>query len=155
VQRLHDYNIGIMGCFAFGFDGDNSDTFTRTVEFVIDANIDLPRYAIVTPFPNTPLYHRLNNQQRILTKDWSLYDGQHVVFQPHQMSPQDLLQGTEWAWKQTYTFESIAKRLTGARIQIPLSIAANLGYRFYAHNLHNYYNCDWVIGHQSSLGFTA
>ena len=155
VQRLHDHGIGIMGCFAFGFDGDNTDTFARTVEFVIDANIDLPRYAIVTPFPNTPLYYRLNQQNRILTRDWGLYDGQHVVFQPHQMSPQDLLQGTEWAWKQTYRFNSIAKRLAGARIQLPLSIAANLGYRFYAHNLHRYYNCDWIVSRRTLLGYAA
>ena len=155
VQRLHDHGIGIMGCFAFGFDGDNADTFARTAEFAIDANIDLPRYAIVTPFPNTPLYHKLNQQNRILTHDWSLYDGQHVVFQPHQISPQELLQGTEWAWKQTYRFKAIAKRLAGARIQLPLSIAANLGYRFYASHLHNYYNCDWIMSQQTALGYLA
>jgi radical SAM superfamily enzyme YgiQ (UPF0313 family) len=155
VQHLHDHDIGIMGCFAFGFDGDSTDTFARTAEFAIDAHIDLPRYAIVTPFPNTPLYHKLNRQNRILTRDWSLYDGQHVVFQPHQMSPQELLQGTEWAWKQTYRFKSIAKRLAGARIQLPLSIAANLGYRFYAHNLHRYYNCDWIMSQKTAWGYAA
>jgi radical SAM superfamily enzyme YgiQ (UPF0313 family) len=151
VQRLHEHGIGIMGCFAFGFDGDTRDTFARTVEFVIEANIDLPRYAILTPFPNTPLFHRLKAQGRILTEDWNLYDGQHVVYQPLQMSPAELLQGTEWAWKQTYSFRSIAKRLLGARIQLPLAFGANLGYRFYAHHLHDYYNCDWLMADKLSL----
>ena len=40
----------------------------------------------------------------------------------------------------------IAKRLLGSRIQLPVSLAANLGYRFYANNLHTYYNCDWMVG---------
>jgi radical SAM superfamily enzyme YgiQ (UPF0313 family) len=152
VRQLHERGISIMGCFAFGFDGDTRDTFAHTVEFVIKANIDLPRYAILTPFPNTPLFRRLKAEGRILTEDWSLYDGQHVVYQPRQMSPAELWQGTEWAWKQTYSFRSIAKRLAGARIQLPLSLAANLGYRFYAHHLHNYYNCDWMMEQQSVLG---
>ena len=61
------------------------------------------------------------------------------------MTPTELLQGTEWAWKQTYSFRSIAKRLGRARIMLPVAIPANLGYRFYAHHLHNYYTCDWLL----------
>ena len=44
---------------------------------------------------------------------------------------------------------SIFKRLGGARIQLPVAISANLGYRFYAHNLHKFYTCDWQLGLQS------
>jgi radical SAM superfamily enzyme YgiQ (UPF0313 family) len=145
VQRLHERSIAIMGCFVFGFDHDTPDTFAETVEFVNDAHIDLPRYAILTPFPGTPLFHRLKREGRILTEDWSLYDGQHVVYQPQQMSPDELLRRTEWAWKQTYSYRSIAKRLIGARIQLPVAIATNLGYRFYAYHLHQYYTCDWML----------
>ena len=74
-----------------------------------------------------------------------------MVYQPRQLSTDALLRGTEWAWKQTYSYRSIAKRLLGSRIQLPLALAANLGYRFYAHHLHNYYNCDWMIGQQSTM----
>jgi radical SAM superfamily enzyme YgiQ (UPF0313 family) len=135
-----------MGCFVFGFDHDTARTFDETAAFAVEHNIDLPRYAILTPFPGTPLYRRLETEGRILTRDWSLYDGQHVTFQPRQMSPQELLQGTERAWKRTYSYRSIFKRLAGARLQLPIAIPANLGYRFYAHRLHQYYTCDWAIG---------
>ncbi|MBA3530698.1 MAG: B12-binding domain-containing radical SAM protein [Ardenticatenales bacterium] len=148
VRRLHDHNIAIMGTFVFGFDEDNTESFARTVEFVQKARIDLPRYAIQTPFPATPLYRRLKAEGRILTEDWTLYDGQHVVYQPRHMSPEQLLRGTEWAWKQTYSYRSIAQRLLGARKLLPVALAANLGYRFYAHNLHKYYNCEWMVGQQ-------
>ncbi len=149
VCQLHDRGIGIMGCFVFGFDNDTGDVFEQTVDFVIDANIDLPRFAILTPFPGTPLFGRLEREGRILTRDWSLYDGQHVVYEPWQMSPDLLLTKTEWAWKRTYGYRSIAKRLLGSRIQIPISLAANLGYRFYANNLRTFYNCDWIVGRES------
>lgn len=145
VERLHDKGIAIQGTFVFGTDADDQDSFARTVDFVMDANIDLPRYAILTPFPSTPLYKRLKAEDRILTEDWTLYDGQHVVFQPKQMSPQGLLSGTEWAWKKTYSFSNIAKRLMGSRTMLPIAIPANLGYRFYAYRLHEYYNCDWLM----------
>jgi hypothetical protein len=54
----------------------------QTAEFAVAGGIDLPRFAVVTPFPNTPLYRRLDAEGRILTRDWELYDAQHVVFQP-------------------------------------------------------------------------
>ena len=53
VKKLHDHGIGIQGCFVFGFDNDDESVFERTVEFVDKTKIDLPRYAVVTPFPGT------------------------------------------------------------------------------------------------------
>jgi radical SAM superfamily enzyme YgiQ (UPF0313 family) len=152
VRRLHERGIGLQGTFVFGFDDHTLDTFAETVDFVIAANIDLPRYAILTPFPGTSLFQRLQTEGRILTEDWTLYDGQHVVYQPKQMSPATLLRRTEWAWQETYSYRVIAKRLFGARIQLPLALAANLGYRFYAHHLHDYYNCDWQLGPAITTG---
>lgn len=145
VRRLHDRGISIMGCFVFGFDNDTAEVFEQTVDFVMDANIDLPRYAILTPFPGTPLFGSLEREDRILTRDWSLYDGQHVVYEPLRMSPELLLSSTERAWKRTYRHRSIAKRLLHSRIQLPVTYAANLGYRFYAHNLSTFYSCDWMM----------
>jgi radical SAM superfamily enzyme YgiQ (UPF0313 family) len=149
VALLHRHDISVMGCFVFGLDADTSDIFRRTAEFVVDACIDLPRFAIATPFPGTPFYNRLDGEGRILTRNWELYDGQHVVFQPRQMSVETLRKGHENAWRHAYRYRSIARRLLGARIQIPIAIASNLGYRFYAHHLDDFYNCDWVIGQRS------
>ncbi|MBI1879620.1 MAG: B12-binding domain-containing radical SAM protein [Chloroflexi bacterium] len=148
VRRVHDRGSGIQETFVFGFDHHTAATFAETMDFAISANIDLPRYAVLTPFPGTPLFQRLKQEGRILTEDWTLYDGQHVVYQPHQLTTNALLRGTEWAWKETYSYRVITKRLLGSRIMLPLSLAANLGYRFYAHHLHDYYNCDWYLGQQ-------
>jgi radical SAM superfamily enzyme YgiQ (UPF0313 family) len=135
-----------MGCFVFGFDNDTLDTFDETVEFVMESKIDLPRYAIMVPFPGTGVYRRLSQEGRITTRNWGLYDGQHVVFEPKRMTADELLQNTGRAWRKTYSYSSIIKRLSGARIQLPVAVSANLGYRFYAHNLHKFYTCDWRLG---------
>ena len=150
VERLHEHGIALQGCFVFGLDHDEPDVFLKTAEFAVQAKIDLPRFAVVTPFPNTALYKRLLSEGRILTKNWELYDGQHVVFRPAKMSIQELQQGIETAWKHAYSFRSIARRISYSPAPWPVKLGTNLGYRFYAHNLSRFYNCDWIIGRATS-----
>lgn len=146
VQRLHDHGIALQGCFVFGLDDDRSDVFLKTAEFAVEAGIDLPRFAIVTPFPNTPLFNRLHAEGRILTYNWDLYDAQHVVFQPRHLSVEELQAGVEAAWKHAYSVKGIVRRIGRSPAPWPVRIGTNLGYRFYAHNLSRFYNCDWIIG---------
>lgn len=150
VERLHENGIALQGCFVFGLDQDEPDIFLKTAEFAVQARIDLPRFAVVTPFPSTPLYNRLEAEGRILTKNWELYDAQHVVFQPAKMSATELQQGVEAAWKHAYSYRSIARRIRHSPAPWPVKIGTNLGYRFYAHNLSRFYNCDWIIGRAPS-----
>lgn len=145
VQKIRDRRIALMGCFVFGFDHDTLETFDETVDFVMASHMDLPRYAIAVPFPNTGLYKKLKSQGRITTENWALYDGQHVVFEPRNMSAAELLENTRRAWKKTYSYSSMWKRLSASRTQLPIAIPANLGYRFYAYHLDTFYNCDWQL----------
>lgn len=145
VRKIRARRIALMGCFVFGFDHDTPKTFDETVEFVMESHMDLPRYAIAVPFPGTGLFKRLKAQGRITTENWGLYDGQHVVFQPRNMTADELLHNTRRVWKKTYRYRSIWKRLAGSRTQLPISISANLGYRFYAYHLDTFYNCDWRL----------
>ncbi len=150
VERLHAHGIALQGCFVFGLDDDRPDVFLKTAEFAVAAKIDLPRFAVVTPFPNTPLYKRLDAEGRILTRNWELYDAQHVVFEPRHMSVRELTEGVEAAWKHAYSYRSIWRRLRHSPAPWPVRIGTNLGYRFYANNLSRFYNCDWIIGRASS-----
>jgi radical SAM superfamily enzyme YgiQ (UPF0313 family) len=145
VRRIHERGIAIMGCFVFGFDHDTLDSFDETVEFVMDSKMDLPRYAIAVPFPATSFFKRLKAQGRISTENWSLYDGQHVVFEPKNMTADELQRNTSRAWKKTYSYASIWRRLAGSRTQLPVAIPANFGYRFYANHLDSFYTCDWQL----------
>jgi radical SAM superfamily enzyme YgiQ (UPF0313 family) len=127
---------------VFGSDDDDTTVFERTARFAVDAGIDLPRFAISTPFPGTALHKRLDAEGRILTRDWNLYDAQHVVFQPRNMSVQQLQEGTTLAWKTAYSWSSMASRLRRTAAPWHVALVTNLGYRHYAHRLDRFYTCD-------------
>ncbi len=145
VRRLHAHRILINGTFVLGSDVDTESAFDELKDFVLSTGIDLPRFAVLTPFPGTPLFRQMEQEDRILTRDWSLYDGQHVVFQPARMSPETLLAGHERIWREVYSARGILRR-TAARLRdnlalYPLVLGANMGYRFYANNLSRFYSC--------------
>src|SRR5258706_13497059 len=111
VATLHRHGIALQGCFVFGLDHDTPEVFLETARFAVAAKIDLPRFAVVTPFPGTALYKRPDCEGRILTRNWELYDGQHVVFQPAQMSVEQLQRGIEVAWRHAYSVPAMVRRL--------------------------------------------
>jgi len=140
MKKLHKYGVMVMGCFAFGSDEDRKDVFKRTVEMVNKCKIDLPRYAILTPFPNTDLYNQLEKEKRITESNWALYDVEHVVYKPKHMTKEELLEGIEWAWKETYKVKNIVKRIDwfNPRIIHIIDILMNIGYRKYAKEFQNF-----------------
>jgi len=137
VQKLHEKSIVLMGCFIFGLDEDTLDVFEETVNMVNDLRIDVPRYAIYTPFPGTQAYAKMESEGRLLHKRWEHYDTQHVVFQPKNMSPQQLDEGFRWAYHQSYTVKSIFRRTTALVNRFPFSFMGNLAYRIYLKRLEN------------------
>lgn len=137
IKKIHGAGIAINGCFVFGHDGDDKSVFERTVEFIDRAAIDLPRFAMATPFPNTALYRKLKREGRLLHENWSYYDTQHVVFRPAQMTSDDLLTGHLWAWREAYRLPMVARRIlkSGASrsaLVLQHTVPTNLTYRFFS-----------------------
>lgn len=132
MKTLHDNGILVQGCFAFGGDEEDESVFDRTVELIIKAKIDLPRFSILTPFPKTGYYNQLEQEGRIIERNWAMYDVQHCVFQPKLMTKEQLEQGTDRAWRATYSTGNIMKRLAPFRHSPWLSIPLNMGYKGYA-----------------------
>ena len=111
IQKIHDHGIGVDGSFVFGFDTDDEGVFERTLDFVTRAKIEVPYFSILTPYPGTRLYHRLNGEQRILTRDWSLYDTSHVVIEPKQLTPEQLQEGYLTTFREAFSKTCMAARL--------------------------------------------
>ncbi len=132
VKRMHDHGMGVQACFVFGLDEDKPDIFHRTLDFCDKAHVDLPRFSTYTPFPNTAAFRKLEAENRILTRDWTLYDVEHIVVRPKGMSADRLREGLHWAWENAYRIPSIARRLLGSRTSTGFAIGLNLGYRAYA-----------------------
>lgn len=118
IQRLHDHGIAVVGSFMFGLDGDDSDIFSRTLEFAEDAAIDVAQFSILTPFPGTQLYNKLRDEGRIVEKDWSKFNGSWATFDPlgDGLTREVLDEGLRWIHKRFYSWSSILKR-TARRIQ--------------------------------------
>lgn len=138
LRRFHYYGIAVQAGTVFGFDGDDRSIFRRTVEFYKEIGLDSATISVLIPFPNTPLFRRLDAEGRILTRDWSKYDGKkHVVFQPAQMSPEELLMGMEWAARQFYSVPSIFERMRKSRCGLWWNIPRNVGYHLALRNFGN------------------
>ncbi len=112
-RRFHEAGIMINGSFVFGFDGDGPDVFERTVEFAVENKILTATFHILTPLPGTRSFQRLDEQGRILHRDWDYYDTDHAVFRPLGMSPEELEAGHKEAYRQFGTYSSILQRSFG------------------------------------------
>jgi radical SAM superfamily enzyme YgiQ (UPF0313 family) len=135
INKLHDLHIIIQGCFIFGLDDDDKTVFAYTLDIINQLKIDIPRYAIYTPYPGTKAFKRLEAEQRILHYRWEYYDTQHVVFLPNRMSPQELDEGFKWAYKNTFTVGSTLKRTWGSGTNFPIAFIGNLAYKLYIKRL--------------------
>jgi anaerobic magnesium-protoporphyrin IX monomethyl ester cyclase len=90
IKVLHDYGVRSHGMFVLGADSDTPSAVRDTVTFALKNHVDTVMLNILTPLPGTQQFSDLDAQGRIITRDWSLYDAQHVVFEPLQMSAAEL-----------------------------------------------------------------
>jgi radical SAM superfamily enzyme YgiQ (UPF0313 family) len=109
TKRLHDLGVMINGSFVFGMDDDEDDVFPRTVAWAIEHGITTATFHIQTPYPGTRLYAQTEAANRLVTRDWDLYDTRHVVYRPARLSAARLKQGYDWAYREFYRWSSIAR----------------------------------------------
>jgi len=137
IRQLHSINIILMGCFIFGFDEDDKSIFRTTMDFINENRIDIPRYAIYTPYPGTEAFKRLKQESRILHEQWNYYDTQHVVFHPKLLSVKELDEGFRWAYTNTFKISSSLKRTIHSGRNFFITFAGNLAYKIYINRLVN------------------
>lgn len=109
TRRLDGLGVMINGSFVFGLDGDDRDVFPRTVDWAIESGITTATFHILTPYPGTALFADMAARDRIVTRDWDLYDTRHVVYRPTQLTPEELKRGYDWAYESFYRWPSILK----------------------------------------------
>jgi radical SAM superfamily enzyme YgiQ (UPF0313 family) len=102
VKKCLDNDIQPYTSFLVGNEADDEGTFDRMLEFAEQTGIRKAEFAIRTPYPGTPWWRELNEQERILTRDWSLYNDANVVFRPNKMTPERLLEGYLYLWREFY-----------------------------------------------------
>jgi len=100
IRAIQSLGIDVWGYFGFGFKFQTKDVFRRVLDFIEESRLTHASFAIMAPYPNTPMAQRLEKDKRIFSKDWTLYDQSHVVFKPDLMDVEDLQKGFEWVWEE-------------------------------------------------------
>ena len=125
LRKIKEAGINILGSFIFGFDHDDSTVFDKVVDFCQRTRLDAANFYVLTPIPGTALYEQMEKEDRILTRKWHLYDGNHVVFKPKKMTPEELLSGYVSAYNRMYSAGTIFKRLNVRSLFSPQVLGFN------------------------------
>jgi radical SAM superfamily enzyme YgiQ (UPF0313 family) len=111
IQKIQAHGILVHASFILGYDSDTWTSFDELIAFIRESRLLIPLINIMTPFPGTRLFDRLERSGRILHKDWARYDTRHAVFVPANMSPEELEAGYRRVFQEAYSFEAILERL--------------------------------------------
>lgn len=109
VRRVRENGVMVNGSFVFGMDHDGPDVFHRTSDWAVSQGIETATFHIMTPYPGTGLYQRMEAEGRLLHRDWDLYDTRHTVFRPARMTPGQLETGYRRAYQHFYQWPNILR----------------------------------------------
>jgi len=131
IKKIHSYGISVQAGVVFGFDEDTKDIFKETLDFLESAGVQNATFNILTPYPGTALFKRLEDEGRILTHEWDKYNARtDVVFTPKNMSPEELIEGFNWANSRFYSLKSISKRLSKSTAGLFWTLPLNIMYHY-------------------------
>ncbi len=105
VKRYHDHGIAVEGTILLGLDDHTEDSIKRLIDFLLEIELDLAEFTVLTPFPHTKAYDDLQRQKRIFSHDWNRYSADRVVYQPKNMPAERLQELYEYAWEAFYSDE--------------------------------------------------
>lgn len=129
IKKIQKAGINIIASFVFGLDGDDKSVFKNTFDFIMKNKINAAQYHILTPLPGTNTYREMDEAGRITNYDWSSYHTGEVVYKPDGMTPEELLDGYHWIFKETYKVKNILKRAIRNQRGLKYRIGTNLSYR--------------------------
>jgi radical SAM superfamily enzyme YgiQ (UPF0313 family) len=99
----------VNAAFVFGMDHDDPGVFERTADWALAQGIETATFHILTPYPGTRARARLQDEGRLLSDDWDLYDTRHAVFRPRRMEPAQLEAGYRRAYERFYSWPGIVR----------------------------------------------
>ncbi len=105
IRRYHDYGIAVEGTILLGMDNHTEDYIKRLIDFLLEVELDMAEFTVLTPFPHTQAFEDMHRDGRITSFDWNDYTCDRVVFQPRHMSADRLQELYSYAWDMFYRDE--------------------------------------------------
>jgi radical SAM superfamily enzyme YgiQ (UPF0313 family) len=106
-RRIHRAGIAVLGAFIFGMDSDSPEKLRRRAEYMVSSGVDVMQATILTPLPGTRLFQRLEEEDRLLYRnfpqDWAQYDMTEVVHRPAGMEPAALRETMQQCSQRIYS----------------------------------------------------
>lgn len=102
IKALKDHGIGVEGTIILGMDDHDEDYIKRLVDYLIEIDLDLAEFTVLTPFLHTPIRDQMEKEGRILHNDWARYNAAETVFKPAKMSVDALDRMHQYAWDTFY-----------------------------------------------------
>ena len=91
---LQDFGLQTWAAFVLGHDCETPESLEKTLEFALENKFTFAAFNILMPYPNTPLYRQLAQEERLLYNNkWWLhpdYRFNYAAFRPKLMSPEEL-----------------------------------------------------------------
>jgi radical SAM superfamily enzyme YgiQ (UPF0313 family) len=138
IKKIRDHGMVLTGFFMFGFDTDTPDIFNRTLEAMYKWDLDEASFSILTPYPNTLLFNRLEKEGRITSYDWSRYAEGNLNFTPRNMSREELLDGITRIANDFFSFKRMFERSVKTSHYNPfklfITFGGNMGLRAFYKN---------------------
>ena len=129
ISEIHRRGIMINASFVFGLDDDDPTTFRRTAEWIMKQKIETITSHILTPYPGTAQYRRMEEKGLITDYDQRLYTTSNVVYKPARMTAEQLRKGYLWIYDELYSWKGILRRMP--KHQIVGYLLFNFLYRKY------------------------
>lgn len=126
IQKIKDHDMVVTGFFIFGLDHDTLDIFDRTLQAIFDWGLDEASFSIITPYPGTRLFERLESEGRITTRDWSRYQEGKINLKPKLMTEKELWDGTRRIALEFFSIKNCIKRSFVSNDLNPVNIMVRL-----------------------------
>ncbi|MDE6626011.1 MAG: B12-binding domain-containing radical SAM protein, partial [Lachnospiraceae bacterium] len=135
IEQLRKWGLQTWAAFTVGHDGDTVESIRATCDFAIKNKFTFAAYNILMPYPNTPLYEKLEREGRLLYDGkWWLHEDyrfNYASIVPKNMTAQELTEVSFDCRKRFNSPMSIVKRALEPRTNM------RTPYRFLTYLIYN------------------
>jgi radical SAM superfamily enzyme YgiQ (UPF0313 family) len=94
-----------------GLDGDDTTSFQRTLDFLVDNKLSFLKLFTPCPYPGTKYYDDMAKAGRIMTREWNRYDYGSPLIRPTHMTPEQMMEGFNRVYNRFYSLPAIVRRM--------------------------------------------
>ena len=111
IKKIQSFGIAVHPLIIFGLNGEDDETYRRTVNFLSELNVPVAEFFINTPYPKTPNGQQLLKEEKIIDTDLSHYRDGYIVFKHDNLSGERILENYWKTLRHFYGLKNILTRI--------------------------------------------